>query len=80
MSKRKLFARQQKGAAMVDEADKRSEALHRAAEFRDRAARYESLAAEARQRGDTQMSIEFENMAAEELAEADRVEADIGKE
>ena len=40
-----------------------------------------SLAAEARQRGDTQMSIEFaENMAAKELAEADRVEADIGKE
>ncbi len=65
---------------MVDEADKRTEALHRAAEFRDRAARYESLAAEARQRGDTQMSIEFENMAAKELAEADRVGADIGKE
>ena len=65
---------------MVDEADKRTEALHQAAEFRDRATRYESLAAEARQRGDTQMSMEFENMAAKELAEADRVEADIGKE
>jgi hypothetical protein len=65
---------------MVDETDKQTEAIHRAAEFQQRAARYESLAAEARQRGDTQMSIEFENMAAKELAEASRIEADIGKE
>ena len=64
---------------MVDEADKRTEAIHRAAEFRERAARYEFLAAEARQRSDTQMSIEFENMAAKELAEASRIEADIDK-
>jgi hypothetical protein len=65
---------------MVDETDKQTEAIHRTAEFRERAARYESLAVEARHRGDTQMSIEFETMAAKELTEASHVESDIGKE
>jgi len=59
--------------------DKRTQAMHRAAEFRDRAGRYESLANEARQRGDMQMSIEFERRAAEELAEASRIEDSLGK-
>jgi hypothetical protein len=58
---------------------KRTEAIHRAAEFRERAARYHALATEAQQRGDVQMSIEFERKAAEELAEANRIKEDIGK-
>jgi hypothetical protein len=65
---------------MTDKAEKRTKAIQRAAEFRERAARFESLAAEAQQRGDMQMYIEFERKAAEELAEASSIEADIGKE
>jgi hypothetical protein len=52
----------------------RTEAHQQAAERRDRAARYETLAAEAQQRGDIQLSIEFASKAAEELVEASRIE------
>jgi hypothetical protein len=60
-----------------DEAKKRAEAKQRASEYRERAATYESLSEEAQRRGDSQMSIEFARKAAEEQAEASRIEADI---
>jgi hypothetical protein len=63
---------------MTDEA-KHAEAMQKAAEFRARAARYDALAAEARQRGDMQMSVEFDRKAIEELAEASHVEEGIRK-
>jgi hypothetical protein len=65
-------------AAMADEA-KRSEAMQTAAKFRERAARYDALAAEARQRGDIEMSIEFDRKAVEELVEATRIEEGVNK-
>jgi hypothetical protein len=63
---------------MTDEA-KRAEAMQKAAEFRERAAKYDALAAEARQRGDIEMSIEFDRKAVEELAEATRIEEGASK-
>ncbi len=62
---------------MSDDADKRTAAMQRAAEYRERAAQYEKLSEEARQRGDAQMSIEFARKAAEELTEASRIEDSI---
>jgi len=59
--------------------DKRTEAMQRVAEFRERAEKYNSLAMEAQRRGDMQMSIEFERRAAEELTEASRIEDGLGK-
>ncbi len=62
---------------MSDEAEKRVEAIQRAAEYRERAAQYEKLSEEAQQRGDAEMSIEFARKAAEELTEASRIEEGI---
>ncbi len=62
---------------MTDEAKKRTEAIRRAAECRERAAKYEALSAEARRRGDIQMSIEFASKAAEEQIEAHHIEEGI---
>jgi len=55
----------------------RTQAKQNAAECRDRAARYEMLAAEASQRGEIQISIDLTSKAAEELAEANRIEEEI---
>jgi len=49
---------------MTDKA-KPAEAMQKAAEFRERAAKYEALASEARQRGNIEMSIEFDRKAVE---------------
>ena len=62
---------------MTDKADKRAEAMRRAAENRERAASYESLSEEAQRKGDSEMSIEFARKAAEEAIEASRIEAVI---
>jgi hypothetical protein len=59
---------------MADEVSKRTEAIRRAAESRERAAQYESLAEEAKQRGDFEMSSKFAASAAEERVEAQRIE------
>jgi hypothetical protein len=64
---------------MTDEAKRRTEAMQRAAECRERAAQYEALADEAKQRGDIEMSAKFASNAAEEWVEARRIEEDIGK-
>jgi hypothetical protein len=63
---------------MADKA-KPAEAMQKAAEFRERAAKYEALAAEARQRGNIEMSIEFDRKAVEELVEASRIEEGVSK-
>src|ERR1017187_1526790 len=55
-------------ASMADKA-KPAEAMQKAAEVRERAAKYEALAAEGRQRGNIEMSIEFDRKAVEELVE-----------
>jgi hypothetical protein len=60
-----------------DQTKKRAEVAQKASEYRERAATYESLSEEAQRRGDTQMSIEFARKAAEEQAEASRIEAEI---
>jgi len=59
---------------MPDEVNKRTEAIQRAAESRERAAQYEALAEEAKQRGDFEMSGKFAASAAEERVEAQRIE------
>ncbi|HEY6753605.1 MAG TPA: hypothetical protein VI077_02670 [Pseudolabrys sp.] len=64
---------------MTDEIKKRTEAMQRAAECRERAAQYEALAEEAKQRGDFEMSANFASSAAEEWVEARRIEEGIGK-
>ncbi|HME30113.1 MAG TPA: hypothetical protein VKE53_09670 [Pseudolabrys sp.] len=64
---------------MADEAKERAEASERAAECRERAAQYEALANEAKQRGDIEMSTNFACRAAEERIEARRIEAGISK-
>jgi hypothetical protein len=64
---------------MTDKADKRAEAIRRAAEYRERAASYESLSEEAQRKGDSEMSIEFARKAAEETIEASRIEAGIAE-
>lgn len=50
-----------------------------AAQCRERARQYESLSADAQRAGDTQASIEFARKAAEELAEAARIDQQTGK-
>jgi len=62
---------------MTEDETKRTEAAQKASQYRERAATYESLSEEAQRRGDTQMSIEFARKAAEEQAEASRIEAEI---
>ena len=62
---------------MADEGKKRTEALQRAAECRERATQYEALADEAKQRGNIEMSLSFANSAAEERTEARRIEESI---
>jgi hypothetical protein len=57
----------------------RVEAMEQAAQCRERARQYESLAADAQRTGDSQASIEFAKKAAEELAEAARIDEEIGK-
>jgi hypothetical protein len=52
------------GAAPIDQA----------AQCRERARQYEALSADAQRTGDTEASIEFVKKAAEELAEASRIE------
>jgi hypothetical protein len=64
---------------MTDKDKKRTEAIQRAAECRERAAQYESLADEAKQRGDIEMSTKFASSATEERLEARRIEEGIGK-
>jgi hypothetical protein len=64
--------------AMTDKA-KRREAMKRAAEYRQRAAEYEAFSVEAQQRGEIEMSIEFARKAAEELAEASRIDESASK-
>ena len=64
---------------MTDNADKRAEAIRRAAEHRERAASYESLSEEAQRKGDSEMSIEFARKAAEEAIEASRIEAGVAE-
>src|SRR5690348_6523036 len=59
---------------MADEISKRTEAIQLAAESRERAAQYEALAEEAKQRGDFEMSSKFAASAAEERIEAQRIE------
>ena len=54
--------------------DPHLEAKHRAAACRERAAQYEALAAEAKQRGDNEMSASFASSAVEERMEAQRLE------
>jgi rubrerythrin len=63
---------------MTDETKKRAVALQRAAECRARAAQYQALADEAKQRGDTEMSSNFASSAAEEWVEARRIEEGLG--
>ncbi|HYC17302.1 MAG TPA: hypothetical protein VEC94_08850 [Pseudolabrys sp.] len=62
---------------MADEGKKRTEALQRAAECRERAAQYEALANESKQRGNIEMSLSFANSAVEERNEARRIEESI---
>ena len=62
---------------MADEAKKHAEAFRRAAECRERAAQYEALADEAKQRGNIEMSLSFASSAAEERMEARRIEDSI---
>jgi DICT domain-containing protein len=62
---------------MTDEATIRTEAIQKAAQCRERAGRYESLADEARQRGDFEMSTQFSSRAAEEWLEARRIEESL---
>jgi hypothetical protein len=64
---------------MTDKTEKRAEAMRRAAEYRERAANYESLSEEAQRKGDSEMSIEFARKAAEEAIEASRVEVSIAE-
>jgi hypothetical protein len=64
---------------MADEAKQRAEASERAAACRERAAQYEALANEAKQRGDMAMSTDFASRAAEERIEARRIEQSVGK-
>jgi rubrerythrin len=64
---------------MTDESKKRTEAMQRAAECRERAAHYDVLADEAKQRGDNEMSANFASSAYEERNEARRIEEGIGK-
>lgn len=54
--------------------DTRTETIHKAAALRERAAQYELLAAEAKERGDIEMSMSFAASAAEERMEAQRLE------
>ena len=54
--------------------DPRTETRHRAAAARERAARYEALAEEAKRRGDNEMSSSFASSAVEERMEAQRLE------
>jgi len=64
---------------MTDEAKTRSEAIEQAAQCRERAAEYDALAHEAKQRGNIEMSIEFSKSATEERIEARRIEEGISK-
>jgi len=63
---------------MTDEAKKR-EAMQRAAEFRQRAAQYDALADEAKQRGDFELSSKFASSANEERNEARKIEDNVSK-
>jgi len=54
--------------------DPRTETKHRAAACRERAAQYEALAAEAKLRGDNEMSASFASSAVEERMEAQRLD------
>jgi hypothetical protein len=54
--------------------DPQLETKHRAAACRERAAQYEALAAEAKERGDVEMSASFAASAVEERLEAQRLE------
>jgi hypothetical protein len=58
---------------MIDQ-DKKREAMQRAAEHRQRAAQYEVLSEEAKQRGDFELSSKFASNAYEERNEARKVE------
>ena len=64
---------------MIDETKGRAEAMERAAQCRARAAQYEALADEAKQRGDIETSIKFAGSAAEERIEAHRIEEGLNK-
>ena len=64
---------------MTDQTSKRTEAVQRAAQCRERAAQYEALANEAKQRGDIEMSTQFANSAAQEWTEARRLQESAGK-
>jgi rubrerythrin len=65
---------------MTDEAKKRTDAIQRAVECcRERAAQYDALADEAKQRGDFELSTKFASSAVEERVEARRIEEGIGK-
>jgi len=64
---------------MTDKAEKRDAEIRRAAEHRERAAQYEALADEAKQRGDMEMSAKFASSAAEERIEAHRIDESIGR-
>ncbi len=64
---------------MTDEAKKRTEALQRAAQCRERAAQYDALSAEAKQRGDNEMSSKFASSAHEERVEARRIQELINR-
>jgi len=64
---------------MPDEVTTRTEAIHRAAECRERAAKYEALAQEAKERGDIEMSSQFASSAVAERQEAQRLEQHWGR-
>jgi hypothetical protein len=57
----------------------RTAPIDQAAQCRERARQYESLSADAQRAGDTQASIEFAKKAAEELAEAARIDEQSSK-
>ena len=54
-----------------------TETKHRAAACRERAAQYEALSAEAKERGDFEMSTSFAASAAEGRIEAQRLEESL---
>ena len=64
---------------MTDKTKKHSEAIQRAAECRERAAQYDALSDEAKQRGDIEMSSKFASSAHEERIEARKIEEGINK-
>jgi len=75
--KRSSRTRSKASKTMTEEEKKRIEARQLAAAARERAAQYEALAEEAKQRGNFEMSANFASSAVEERKEAQRIEDEI---